>query len=258
MRNQLEAQNRAFTLIELLVVIAIIAILAAILFPVFAQAKEAAKKTACLSNSRQIGMALKMYLADHDDAMPIFYAYNSAPAAGQSGHKGIEVELLPYCKSQDVFKSPVDTGGPFSRQDVPGSSSYHVAYGSSYRFTQCVYTLAAGESSQNNVLYTESRSVTETMAEFPAETRALRLEMFPFFDDSFDTNCARYGYDCPPPYNFFQEWGSTGGSMIFMDGHAKHIASAGQFDEARVDVQGHKSGEPHPTSWSGTWYGVCD
>jgi prepilin-type N-terminal cleavage/methylation domain-containing protein/prepilin-type processing-associated H-X9-DG protein len=62
--------RRAFTLIELLVVIAIIAILAAILFPVFAQAKEAAKKTACLSNTKQIGTAAMLYLGDADDCFP--------------------------------------------------------------------------------------------------------------------------------------------------------------------------------------------
>ncbi len=60
-------KQRAFTLIELLVVIAIIAILAAILFPVFAQAKAAAKKTAALSNTKQIGLAMKMYNMDYDD-----------------------------------------------------------------------------------------------------------------------------------------------------------------------------------------------
>jgi len=65
MRNQ-----KAFTLIELLVVIAIIAILAAMLFPVFAQAREAAKKTTCLSNLRQAGMGIMMYNSDNDDTYP--------------------------------------------------------------------------------------------------------------------------------------------------------------------------------------------
>ena len=63
----------AFTLIELLVVIAIIAILAAILFPVFAQAKESAKRVACLSNTHQQGLALTMYVTDSDGEMPSVY-----------------------------------------------------------------------------------------------------------------------------------------------------------------------------------------
>ena len=64
------SKTRAFTLIELLVVIAIIAILAAILFPVFAQAKEAAKKTTCLSNVKEYAIALNMYSNDADDCYP--------------------------------------------------------------------------------------------------------------------------------------------------------------------------------------------
>jgi prepilin-type N-terminal cleavage/methylation domain-containing protein/prepilin-type processing-associated H-X9-DG protein len=63
-------QRRGFTLIELLVVIAIIAILAALLFPVFAQAREKARQTACLSNLKQIGSAFAMYAQDYDERMP--------------------------------------------------------------------------------------------------------------------------------------------------------------------------------------------
>ncbi len=69
--------KRAFTLIELLVVIAIIAILAAILFPVFAQAKEAAKKTQTLSNAKQNGTAIQIYTADYDDYLPSAYSVDN-------------------------------------------------------------------------------------------------------------------------------------------------------------------------------------
>src|SRR4051812_20617130 len=125
--------KKAFTLIELLVVIAVIAILAAILFPVFARAKEAAKATSELLQAQQIGLAGKLYLGDNDDTMPIYYEYNSVPPAGQAGHKGVEVELAPYCKSTAVFKSPFDAGGPYTSTDVPGATTYWQAYGSSFR-----------------------------------------------------------------------------------------------------------------------------
>jgi prepilin-type N-terminal cleavage/methylation domain-containing protein len=253
--------KRAFTLIELLVVIAIIAILAAILFPVFARAKEAAKKTSCLSNARQVGTAVKLYLDSFDDTMPIFYAYNSVPPAGQTGHQGVEVLLHPYCKSKEVFKSPFDVGGPYTSLDVPGADSYWKAYGSSYRFTNCMYSVAANESSQNNNLYTFSRSVIETQIEYPAESRVMRLEMFPFFDrDRTPNACERYGYDCDAPNNYYKEWTSLGGSIIYADGHAKFIGGTNAFDDSRVDPEGHRSGEPtsDPNAWSGTWYSLCD
>ncbi len=78
-------RSRAFTLIELLVVIAIIAILAAILFPVFAQAKMAAKKTAALSNVKQLGTAVAIYTADVDDTMPLAMSFNSVAGTWRNG-----------------------------------------------------------------------------------------------------------------------------------------------------------------------------
>jgi prepilin-type N-terminal cleavage/methylation domain-containing protein len=93
-------RNRAFTLIELLVVIAIIAILAAILFPVFAQAKEAAKKTACLSNTKQAILSTMLYVNDYDDTFITI------------GNDGDWWQLAqPYAKSYKVFLCPDRSDG---------------------------------------------------------------------------------------------------------------------------------------------------
>ena len=282
------SNNRAaFTLIELLVVIAIIAILAAILFPVFALAKEAAKQTVCLSNARQIGLAISMYQGDNSDAQPIFYAYNSDPSIyTPAQHKGTEALLLPYSKAKDLFKSPMDLGGPYLAND-PGliasnvhPSTYFEAYGTSYRFDHCMFTTAKDESSQNNCLgqvtgpyagctaiydaVQQASNVTEVVEAAgiadPSGTRVIRIEMFPFFAASKDPGCATYGYDCAPPANYFKQWASNGGSMIFADSHAKKITGPGAFDNAKVDPSGHRSGDvsADPNAWSGTWYSLCD
>ena len=92
--------RQAFTLIELLVVIAIVAILAAILFPVFSQAKAAARKTACLSNERQIGLAFMMYAGDSDD----YYPLASQPSAPTSWTTTVQA----YAKNHAIFRCPDD------------------------------------------------------------------------------------------------------------------------------------------------------
>jgi prepilin-type N-terminal cleavage/methylation domain-containing protein len=102
--------TRAFTLIELLVVIAIIAILAAILFPVFAQARAAARKTQCTSNLRQNALAVIMYVTDHDDVFPQS-AYNAIgdgrlPAAGARVFSVFDA-VMPYTRNTDIFRDPV-------------------------------------------------------------------------------------------------------------------------------------------------------
>src|SRR5579884_4104638 len=101
-------RTAGFTLIELLVVIAIIAILATILFPVFAQARESARLTTCLSNARQIGMGLTMYVQDYDETLPMadqgntpgppFTVFANRSGAGISLPAWADL-LQPYIKS---------------------------------------------------------------------------------------------------------------------------------------------------------------
>lgn len=88
-----------FTLIELLVVIAIIAILAAILFPVFAQAREKARQTSCLNNMKQVGLGVLQYVQDYDNLLPI--ADGTTPSMYVVGAR-----IMPYVKNFGVFKCP--------------------------------------------------------------------------------------------------------------------------------------------------------
>ncbi|MCO5297880.1 MAG: prepilin-type N-terminal cleavage/methylation domain-containing protein [Fimbriimonadaceae bacterium] len=121
----------AFTLIELLVVIAIIAILAAILFPVFAQAKAAAKKITCVSNHKQILLATQMYLTDFDDKFHRIRngAFNSACSNDITCDQviGAEDMLMPYIKNQGIWKCPSD---PVVRDDCtgPGGTWFDISY----------------------------------------------------------------------------------------------------------------------------------
>ncbi len=142
-------KKSAFTLIELLVVIAIIAILAAILFPVFAQAKAAAKKTACLSNNKQMGVALYLYLNDYDDNLPMAnYPNNPGNVPSAFSYRAAKVAynalnwadlIQPYAKNYQMFKCPVDDSGPYivSGTPVPG-------YPLSYALNMYIYLGLAG------------------------------------------------------------------------------------------------------------------
>lgn len=103
--------KKAFTLIELLVVIAIIAILAAILFPVFAQAKAAAKKAADLSNMKQLGTGIAIYMNDYDDIYPPAASIDTNNTTNIAPVWSSKVVTGPYIKNTQIFQSPVDSNG---------------------------------------------------------------------------------------------------------------------------------------------------
>src|SRR4051812_21664015 len=95
-------RRRGFTLIELLVVIAIIAILAAILFPVFAQARDKARQATCLSNCKQMGLALMMYAQDYDETFPASRRASSGCNSGTFTNPW-NVVIQPYAKNEKIF-----------------------------------------------------------------------------------------------------------------------------------------------------------
>jgi prepilin-type N-terminal cleavage/methylation domain-containing protein/prepilin-type processing-associated H-X9-DG protein len=115
MQSYSQGARRGFTLIELLVVIAIIAILAAILFPVFAQAREKARAVACLNNGKQVGLALNLYLQDYDENLPMNNHHGGAWASW--------VETAqPYLKNRLVYRCPSDRSANWSTP-LPGATS---------------------------------------------------------------------------------------------------------------------------------------
>ena len=133
-------RKRGFTLIELLVVIAFIAILAAILFPVFAKAREAARATSCRSNLKQIATAYQMYSQDADEALPSGVVNGSAPACNDAfssvtwrGYVGNV--LVPYIKNTGVWACPSDANNN-TNDGVGGCNtdprSFKVSYSYNY------------------------------------------------------------------------------------------------------------------------------
>ncbi len=132
--------KKAFTLIELLVVIAIIAILAAILFPVFARARENARRSSCQSNLKQIALGIKQYTQDYDEKFPYAACVNASTGsigggpADPNAPVGWAQSIQPYVKSTQLLQCPSDTlpqnpdpkGGPNATLGLGGHSDYAI------------------------------------------------------------------------------------------------------------------------------------
>lgn len=162
MKDKLNRTRRGFTLIELLVVIAIIAILASILFPVFARARERARATACASNMKQLGLAFAQYAQDYDEKLPVTWIGNALDFG--SGGAGWGCLLYPYVKSTGVFTCPSDP----TRQTVNGS----YVVGNGYTPISYAYNFNIGAF---NYIGTNAYSIGGVVSQFTAPALTIEL-----------------------------------------------------------------------------------
>jgi prepilin-type N-terminal cleavage/methylation domain-containing protein len=187
-------QRRGFTLIELLVVIAIIAILAAILFPVFAQAREKARGAACLSNGKQMAIGLMMYAQDYDERLPRVWTDKFGINNGARDWKN---DIDPYVKNWDVYRCPS------RRAQWPG-------YGYNVWF-------ATG----SGIALPEIQFVTKQI--LVADVREAEPGCNCAVDRSFPTGCKFGNGDLRFQADHRHQNGLTG---IFADGSAKRLAES--------------------------------
>jgi prepilin-type N-terminal cleavage/methylation domain-containing protein len=219
---QLHSQHRGFTLIELLVVIAIIALLAAILFPVFARARDNARRASCQSNLKQIGIGVIQYTQDYDDMLPVCDVdlsdaelVNFMTGATDNPLKSIQ----PYVKSTQVYICPsapktVGTGAPSGINDT------NYAYNN-------IFTVWTGSNAAGN---TRGRKLSEMSS--PAEfalfqeyyLRSNRLKLRPYGNNrNTTTNATNYnvwhfqlsGVEAMSNMHF------EGGNLLYLDNHVK-------------------------------------
>jgi prepilin-type N-terminal cleavage/methylation domain-containing protein/prepilin-type processing-associated H-X9-DG protein len=226
--------RRAFTLIELLVVIAIIAILAAILFPVFAQARESARKASCLSNLRQFATATLMYVQDYDELFPqSAYSMDAAILIPGTGQRVFTVydATMPYMKNIEILVCPsqrpgIDFAGPpptgiLGSIGLRGSGNFrYSSYAMNFALFQDpaippglfdndpVVALAAISQPVNTTMFFDSRYIRPT-------------------DPHVDPICPRptgvfewYNFPGDPRH-------SDGFNVNFVDGHSKYFSRRG-------------------------------
>ena len=197
--------RRGFTLIELLVVIAIIAILAAILFPVFAKAREKARQTSCLNNTKQLAIAIVQYCQDYDEKFP--------PSTG--GYESTSIKwwdrIYPYIKNNQVYCCPSATGAG------PGNVTYN------YNSNLALYgDTPAGIHSMGEVLYPSQTVLTCERTFCPGVLGGTGLCCWAMRE--WPTAGVNYWGEWELPHN-------GGCNLALVDGHSKWFAMQGRIPE---------------------------
>lgn len=259
--------RKAFTLIELLVVIAIIAILAAILFPVFAQAREKARQAACISNLKQFSLAILQYAQDADECMPMGVNGKlqvgpgmlppTTPSNAGEHEWGVHDQIMNYVKNRGVFQCP-DDGGFLAAGNVIGNNKLAVktapqgmelwnAYGTSYKFTKENFGIVT-VSEQTAIFGTNQKyqyvSVKDTGADtdrvasaalvaagdtssLQAPPNPMPLAYFALPAQTRVMRCFVAPWNEPDVAKAFHKNGDT---IAFADGHVKFVISQKQYD----------------------------
>jgi prepilin-type N-terminal cleavage/methylation domain-containing protein/prepilin-type processing-associated H-X9-DG protein len=233
-----KSRAKGFTLIELLVVIAIIAILAAILFPVFARARENARRASCLSNFKQIGIGTMMYVQDYDELYPFVYqAYPGTSPVTKSGDWFWGDMIYPYVKSAQIFICPSSSSArPFDMNYGANNFMIQMPYSTPFN-------LATLSSASSTYMVMDAGSYWINPDKV---SPALTWEWLPgngLLDASYCTPVTNttYNKDCMTGRHF------DGVNVAFADGHVKWLKVAKVHEQA-LRYKGGQTSDWSPTN----------
>jgi prepilin-type N-terminal cleavage/methylation domain-containing protein/prepilin-type processing-associated H-X9-DG protein len=234
---------KGFTLIELLVVIAIIAILAAILFPVFAKVREKARQTSCLSNMKQLGLGMMQYAQDNDETISAPTSDGTNNCSGACAYGSWAGKLLPYVQSTAVFACPDDPTSVSGTQSVVSYAENDLLGFASYSHnTPALAVLSADNAPSLTVMLCEVQGARVDFKNLPESTSPLTAGQKLNFRGNSGFTTLVTG-PLPGPSRFTDAAVHTGGSnFCALDGHAKwlspgKVSSGSAFAEHSTDPQ---------------------